>query len=125
MKIGPVEGTPEEIKGFMENNGLQADRFFQPAERPIATVWFIVPAALVVISIGVLTMVQLSWKGASTFVFLAGCGCALWLAANIQLRFKNVWAAAGVLIGCILFLLVALGVLLPADLPEQARKWRD
>jgi len=125
MKIGHVEGTPEEIKGFMENNGLQVDRFFQPAERPISTVWFIVPSALVVISIGVLTMVQLSQKGASTFVFLAGCGGALWLAANIQLRFKNVWAAAGVLIGCILFLLVALGVLLPSDLLKEAHKWKS
>lgn len=123
MKFGPVEGTPEEIKNFIENNGLQADKFFQAPEQPIGAILFVLPAILVIVSIAVLSLFQFSKPQISTFLFLIGCGGALWLATNIQLRFKNVLAAAGVLLGCILFLLVALGVLLPSDLPEEARRW--
>ncbi len=37
MKIGPVEGTPEEISGFFSNNGLNIAEFInanQPIENP-------------------------------------------------------------------------------------------
>lgn len=125
MKLGPAEGTPEEIKDFLENQGLQADKFFQEPEKPIAAHWFVVAALIIVGAIAVLMFHKFTDPRAQTFTFLVGCGGALWLAANIQLRFKNAWAAGGVLIACILFLLVALGVLLPSDLPSEARKWNS
>lgn len=123
MKFGPVEGSSEDIKDFLKDNGLDVEKYFQEPEKPIHTVWFAIPAALVFISIGILTLAPIETRGISTFVFLFGCAAALWLAANIQLRFKNIWAAGGVLVGLILFLLVALGVILPADLPTEARRW--
>ena len=43
MKIGPVEGTPEEIKGFIEDNGLDVERFLQLPEKPIRAIWFVLP----------------------------------------------------------------------------------
>lgn len=125
MKLGPIEGTPEEIKGFIQDNGLQVEKFFQAQDEPIGTVWFVTSALLVIGAIAFLTLLTpMSKSGVSTFVFLIGCAGALWLATNIQLRFKNTWAAGGVLIACILFLLVALGIILPSDLPEEARKWK-
>jgi len=123
MKLGPAEGTPEEIKNFLEDHGLQADKLFQEPEKPIAAHWFALSAVVVIVSMAILTLYKFSEPRAETFIFLVGCGGALWLAANIQLRFKNAWAAGGVLICCVLFLLVALGVLLPSDLPAEARKW--
>ena len=125
MKLGPIEGTPEEIKGFIQDNGLQVEKFFQAHEEPIRTLWFIVPAVIVIASIASLTLLTMPKSGTSTFVFLVGCAAALWLAANIQLRFKNIWASGGVLISCVLFLLVALGVINPSDLPVEARKWKN
>lgn len=123
MKLGPAEGTPEEIKNFLENNGLQAENYFQEPEKAIAVKWFLVSASIVIVAIVLLMFGTFPIPQAKTFTFLVGCGGALWLAANIQIRYKNTWAAGGVLIGCILFLLVALGVLLPSDLPAEARKW--
>ena len=123
MKLGPAEGTPEEIKDFLENNGMQPDKFFLEPEKPIAARWFLASAVIIFGAIATLMFGEFSDKRAQTFAFLVGGGGALWLAANIQLRFKNAWASGGVLIACILFLLVALGVLLPSDLPNEARKW--
>ena len=124
MRLGPVEGTSDEIKGFIQDNGLEVEKFFQTHEEPIGTIWFVLPAAIVVCSLATLTLMPLIAPSLKTFVFLVGCVGALWLSANIQLRFKNIWAAIGVLVGCVLFLLVALGVLLPSDLPGEARKWK-
>lgn len=123
MKLGPAEGTPEEIKNFLENQGLQADKFFQEPEKPIAAHWFITATLIIACAIVVLMFFKFTDTRWQTFTFLVGCGGSLWLAANVQLRFKNSWASGGVLIACILFLLVALGVLLPSDLPNEARKW--
>ncbi|MEN9480790.1 MAG: hypothetical protein RLZZ298_2185 [Pseudomonadota bacterium] len=125
MKLGPMEGTPEEIKGFIQDNGLQVEKFFQAHEEPISTIWFVVPAVIVITSIAFFTLLTMPKSGTSTFVFLAGCAAALWLATNIQLRFKNIRASRGVLICCVLFLLVALGVINPSDLLAEARKWKN
>ena len=55
MKIANIEGTTEEIKNFFQDNGLRAEDFFEPAEQPIGTLWFVLPGIFVFIALAVLT----------------------------------------------------------------------
>ena len=125
MKIGPVEGSPEEIKDFFQNNGLNALDYMEPIDPPLKWLWFVVPSCTLIVVLALLTLFPPESNGAATFTFLIGCGAGLWIATNIQLRFKNVTASLIVAIGCLLLLLVALGALSPPQMLDAARKWKQ
>ena len=121
MKIGEMEGTPEEIRDFCQNNGLNIEEYLEKPEKPLNRYLFIGPSCLYVFSLIFLTTISGVSDGWRTFIFLFGCCCALWLAVNVQIRFKNTWATSFILIGGISFMLVALGVISPSQLLDEAR----
>ncbi len=121
MKFGPVEGTSEEIKNFFQDNGLKAADFFTPPEPPIKTIWFLIPGLVVVCALAILTLLTPLSEAVATFVFLVGCAAALWLAVNVQIRFKSLWATGIVLVGCLLIMLVALGLVTPLQMFEEMK----
>jgi hypothetical protein len=124
MKFGPAEGTPEEIKNFFQDNGLKAADYFAAPEAPISAIWFVIPSACVVIALTVLTLFAPVSASVATFIFLVGCVASLWLAVNVQLRFKSAWATGIVAIGCPLLMLVALGLVTPLQMLEEIKSLR-
>lgn len=125
MKIGNAVGTPQEITDFFENNGMDPNNFFTQSEPPLNKIWFIVPSVIILIVFVVLTLYDELTAGQTKLGFLIGCGASLWLTINIQLRFKSPWATGVLAIGLLLLMLVAIGVLTPRDLLEQAKSLRD
>ena len=125
MKIGgEMEGTPEEIRDFFQNNGLRIEEYLEKPEKPLSQYLFIGPSCLYVVSIILLTTVSGVSDGCRTFIFLFGCCCSLWLAVSVQIRFKNIWAASFIIIFGISFMLVALGVISPAELLDQTKEFK-
>lgn len=125
MKVGKMEGSPQEIKDLCENNGLNIEDYLDKREQPLGKFWFIAPAFLFVLSIVVLTLTASLQKGWQTLVFLLGCCCALWLAVSVQLHFKNTWATTFIAIGGLLLMLVALGVVTPQELLQHAKDFKS
>ncbi len=124
MKLGPIEGTKEEITGFFQDNGLNAADYFQRPEAPIKAVWFVLPALCVVAAFGALTLLGPLSTGQQTFIFLIGCAALVWLATAVQLRFKHAWATGVVAIGGLLLMLVALGDIAPAQMLNEVKALR-
>jgi len=124
MKIGKMEGTTEEIRDFFENNGLKIEDYLEKPEKPLSHFLFIVPSCLYVISIILLSVISTRRDVWCTVIFLIGCCCSLWLAISVQIRFKNAWATFFIILGSISFMLVALGVISPADLLDQAQEFK-
>jgi len=126
MKFGnKMEGSPEEIRDFFQNNGLNITDYMGRPELPLKTVWFVVPVCLIVVSLACLTLLMPLRMSVQTFVFLLGCGAGIWLAVNVQLRFKNTWAAVFVAIGTILIMLVAIGTVTPTEMIQQLNKFKN
>jgi hypothetical protein len=121
MKIGELEGTPEEIRDFCQNNGLKIEEYIEKPERPIGKYLFIGPSCLYLISIIVLTSGPILAYGLRTFIFLFGCCCSLWVGVNVQIRFKNSWATSFIVFFGIAFMLVALGAISPTELFEKTK----
>lgn len=114
MKYGKAEGTPEEISNFYENSGLKLAEYLKP-ERPLKPIWLIAPGFFIVVCLAGLTLCALS-TGVRSFVFLLGCGAGIWLAVALQIRFKNTWAAVFAVVGTLLLMLVAIGVVQPVEM---------
>ena len=126
MKFGKqMEGSPEEIRDFFQNNGLNITDYIERPESPLKPIWFIVPVCLILLSLSCLTLLAPLRPSMQTFVFLLGCGAGIWLAVNVQLRFKNTWAAVFVAVGTILIMLVAIGTVTPVEMIQQLRKLKN
>lgn len=118
MKIGGVEGTPEEIRNTFENHGLRIEDYLVKPEAPLSNVWVAVPAiGLLFVVISQVLFAPMEHK-AVLLHFLGGAGLLLWLALSVQLRFKSSWAVGVVAIGGVLILSVAAGYVQPKDAAE-------
>jgi FtsH-binding integral membrane protein len=122
MKIGKLEGTPEEIKDFFQNSGLNVSDYLEKTEQPLKPVCFIAPVIIVIAALLWLTLFAPSRAALQTFLFLCGCGGGIWLAATIQIRFKNTWASIFVAVGTVLVMMVAIGIATPADIVKQLKE---
>ena len=122
MKIGKLEGTPQEITDAFENHDLRLEDYLERPEAPLSKVWVIVPALSVSVVLALLVLFAPMGKTTLLLLFLLGAGCVLWLTVAIQVRFKNGWATAAVAIGGLLMLLVAGGFIEPKDTPQVLKE---
>jgi len=88
MKIGKINGTPQEIKNFLIDNGIQASDFLD-LPRKIELKWLIIPASLFIIISFILWIINRPYS--PIFILLVimdllTLGC---LVASIHLKFKN------------------------------------
>ncbi|WP_299176350.1 hypothetical protein [uncultured Neptuniibacter sp.] len=118
MKIGPVEGTPEEVNNFFQNNGLNPLDYFEKPESSLQTRWLIIPALLFVASFVLLALVGDDYSKTKVVLFLSGFASSVWLAVCVHIRFKTAWGAGAIIFAGLLIMLVALGVLEPKQLTE-------
>ena len=116
MKLGPIEGTKEEITGFFQDNGLKASDYFQMPEPPLRSAWLVPPTICIVFAIGALTLLGSLSSGQQKFAFLLGSFASVWLATVIQLRYKQAWATSMVVILCLLLMLVAFDAVSPTEM---------
>ena len=124
MKLGPIEGTKEEVTGFFQDNGLKANDYFQIPEDPIKTLWIVISVLCIVATFGALTLIESLTTSQKTFVFLGGCAALVWLTTVVQLRFKHAWATGIVAVGGLLLMLVALGAISPTQMLTEVKSFR-
>jgi len=115
MKLGGVEGTPEEIRDTFENHGLRIEDYLVKTEEPLANRWLVVPAVLLVLAVFSQVLFAPLDQKFLLMHFLAGALCVLWLAISVQLKFRSLWAAGAIALGGLLILLVAAGFIQPQD----------
>jgi hypothetical protein len=114
MKIGNIEGTPQEIQDLIVNHGLQLTDYLEVPEEPIARVWVLAPAILAAVAL-ILIQLLSAYPKAVLPLFLLGTASLVWLAISLQIKFKNGWATAVAAVGGLIVLLVAAGYLAPKE----------
>ena len=119
MKVGSVEGTPEEVRDLFENHGLDLAAYIEKPDTPLQKVWLIIPSVLLVVFFGILSFTNSLPEGGKVFVFLLGFSASVWLGISIHIRFKSAWGAGSIMLAGLLIMLVALGVLAPSEILEH------
>ncbi|PQJ85892.1 hypothetical protein [Photobacterium phosphoreum] len=127
MKVGQLEGTPEEIKNLVENHGLNLNDYLIKPDKPICLKWVIAPS--IGFSISLICTYIFGTSSEDEFIgnlfFLLTMGLALWLTVVIQIRHKNIWASSLSIFVLLLLSLVSLGVMQPYDLIIYIEKLRN
>jgi len=101
MKIGNINGTPEEIKNFLVDNGFRASDFLDLPKK-IELKWITIPASLFIVFSFILWIVNRPSSPIYVFLIIIDISTLCWLTASIHLRFKNFFVS----ILCLFFLLV-------------------
>jgi uncharacterized membrane protein YGL010W len=119
MKLGPFDGSMEEVRNLFENHGLRIEDYIEKPPAQLKTKFLIAPA--VVLSIVLLLLVLLSNRCSPivlTLIYILGFGSGTWLTVSTQLKFKNTIATFVVAIGTLLMVLVASGLFSPREAAE-------
>jgi tellurite resistance protein TehA-like permease len=115
VKIGNLEGTPEEIRDLFIATDTQLADYLEKPEDPLKPIWLIVPVLLFACTAIALVIASAVPKSVLLLLFLLGACAVVWLAIVIQIRFKNPWATSVAAVGGLLMLLVAAGFMTPKD----------
>jgi len=119
MKIGPIEGTHEEVKDVFKDNGLNLNDFIEKPEQPLSKIWIIIPGTLFVIFVATLLFAKPFTPDGKLFIFILGFLSSIWIAVSVHVRFKTMWGASAVVLAGLLIMLVAFGVMTPSELLEH------
>ena len=125
MKLGPFDGSVEEVRNLLENNGLKLEDYIEKPPSLLKTRFLITPAVLLCVALFLLVLVSRSCSPIMlTLIYLLGFGGGTWLTAGTQLKFRNTVATFVVAIGALLMLLVASGIFSPREAAEFLRDIR-
>ena len=89
MRIGNLDGTPDEIKNFLVDNGINADDLFQPFKK-LHFKWIVIPTVFFIIISFILWIMHTPPLAIYGLLIIFEFLSILWLTAAIQLRFKNI-----------------------------------
>lgn len=124
MKIGPVEGTSEEINSIFQNNGLNLSEYLQKPEPPLSIIWLIIPSVLFFACTGVLLLASMASYNYKIFIFLLGFAFSVWIGVCVHIRFKSSMGAGTIILAGLLIMLVALGAIGPKELLEHYENFK-
>lgn len=123
MKLGHLEGTPEEIRDFFADNGLDVNDYFQPPDKPIHSAWLFVSAIAVVVFV---LWPNFTEKPPHQMLpFLLGCLSLVWLTISLQIRYKQFLVSGIAAVGCGAVLVISYGFLTPVEAIEQLKQFRQ
>lgn len=118
MKLGNLDGSPQEISDLFENNGLRLTDYLEATEVPLPRRWIVVPACVVVFVLLLILLVRGLSARQVLLLFVLGLVAGTWLAASVQVRFRKATVTVVVALGVLLSLLVAAGLITPRETVE-------
>lgn len=110
MKIGNIDGSPEEIKNFLVDNGLCAKDILEVKEKTHIK-WLIIPLALFISFSFILWMVNNPPVAIYGILIIFEFLSILWLTVSIHLRFENLAVSLFSLLILLTIFSVCLGII--------------
>lgn len=126
MKLGPIDGSVEEVSGLLENNGLKLGDYLEKPQLPLKTRYLVAPGTIV--GLAGIIVATLSTHMSDVLlgvVYVIGVGTTAWLTVSVQVRFKNAVATFATALGAVLYLLVAAGIFSLAETASFIRGVRS
>ena len=121
MKLGPFDGTTEEIKDFCENHGLDISAFIVAPEPPLSGYWICIPAIAFVVTCFAMAVFAVP-PVAKTIELLFARICAAGAAIALQFRVDKIAATIGAGICALLVMLFSAGVITLPQVLEHVEK---
>jgi len=119
MKMGPFDGTREEVRDLIEDHGLNIEDFLEKPQPPLKNRFILIPTIsfmVFVILLNRLANTSHVWLINLLYIFIFGSGT--WVCVSTQIKFKNGIATFCVAIGALIIALFSAGILSPNEAAE-------
>ena len=111
MKIGPAEGSEEEIRDFFENLGLNPSEFFVKPEPALASHWLVIPAACFATMLIIVLAIHNKENSSVRIPALIAFITLSWFSLALHIRYKSTSLTTFAIILGIVALLLASGTI--------------
>ncbi len=77
MRMGPLDGSVEEVRGLLENNGLKLEEYLEKATVPLKTRFLVIPGMFFAVSLCALCLASGGgpvWVSRLLYTMTFGCG---------------------------------------------------
>lgn len=119
MKMGPFDGTREEVRDLIEDHGLNIEDYLERPQPPLKNKFIVIPTIsflVFVILLASLSNTSHVWLINVLYIFIFGSGT--WVCVSTQIKFKNAIATFCVAIGALIIVLLSAGILSPKEAAE-------
>lgn len=89
MKIGKIEGSPEEINNFFQNEDLNIQDFLEIPKPPLKQTWVMIPGLFSTVFLVGLALCPADNILARNLLYYFACAMSIWMAAAIHIKFPN------------------------------------
>ena len=119
MKVGPFDGTTEELRDVVENHGFNVADYLKP---PLAIRFIAIPAVIFLLAAGLLGWFQESWPAnVQLLLCVVAIAAGTWTCVSARMRFNSSWAISIIAIGGIIILLMSTRVFSLKDVADYLR----
>ena len=122
MKVGPVDGSVQEVRDLFENHGLKLKDYLEKPPSPLKAWFLVIPIVVFLLSLFTLALLPAGspdWQ--LRFLYILSFGSGTWTCASTQLRFKNGITTFCVAMGLVLTILLAAGLMSPREAAEAVK----
>lgn len=125
MKMGPFDGSVEEVRDLLENKGLNIENYLDKPPTALKLRYIIIPSSIFILSVCIHVVIQLLPAHWLRLVHIASFGSGTWVCTSTQIRFKNGIATFCVAIGLLITALIAAGLISPKDAVDIVKGLKD
>lgn len=125
MKLGKFDGSKEEIQNLLIDNGFNISDYIGKPFKVMNNKWLIIPSIMFVLFLILIIYIGNPNDKLCKIMFLMTFGSGIWLASCVQIRFKNGSVTIIVIIGLVLILLLASGYILPKEIIDIIKKFKE
>ncbi|MES2491112.1 MAG: hypothetical protein V4607_15100 [Pseudomonadota bacterium] len=118
MKLGPLEGTTEEIKDMIVASGGTLEQYLQKPKSELKNIFFFIPAGANLIALLSLWFTHSYHQEYVAFVLVIELAAIGWMATVVAIAFDRVLPAVVIAVSLLLAALVAAGLLDPMRIPQ-------
>lgn len=126
MKVGEVEGSPQEIHDFFNNNGMDLSDYISA---PMKKRWLMLPVVISVLVLACNALGQVYYPGFSSkclpVALILQLACITWLVAAVQLKFDSVATTVVLSLSCLLLVAITAGVMSVSDALNFVKSFKD
>lgn len=120
-----MQGEPVDLKNFLEGSGIsQKDLIQLPDNKTVSPKWFTICLLVFLMCLGIIVFYgeEEVWNN---IAFLIGIVDALCASVFTYHKCKSSYTSILVLVGSIIILLVAVGIVTPKDIRDKTEKYLD
>ena len=122
MKVGPVDGSAEEVRDLFENHGLKLEDYIEKPPSLLKPRFIVLPTVIFLLTLFTLALLPpgvADWQ--LRIFYILSFASLTWICASTQLRFKNGITTFCVAMGLVLTIVLAAGLISPKEAVEAVK----